>query len=99
VANKVLRIKIRGELSFTIKLFQEDKTWIAYTPVFDLSSCGATPEEAQRMIGEAITTFLAECIREGTLDEVLEELGWKKDLPSEEWVPPKVIDVEVPLPA
>lgn len=94
----MINIRIQGEARFDARLFQEGETWVVYAPVFDLSSCGRTPEEAQRMLGEAITVFLSECIQEGKLDEVLEDLGWKK-LPSGAWNPPKVVDVALPLPA
>jgi hypothetical protein len=34
------------EISFTIHIFKEGPTFVAYVPELDLSSCGATDQEA-----------------------------------------------------
>jgi len=49
-------------------------------------------EEAKKSLLEAITLFLQECQRMGTLEEVLEEAGYNRR--GEEWIPPQVIASE-----
>ena len=61
------------DLSFTVHIFKEGKTFVAYVPELDLPSCGATDDEARRNIRDAIEGFLRTSVDMGTLDEVLEE--------------------------
>lgn len=37
-------------LSFTVHIFKEGKTYVAYVPELDLSSCGTTKNEASKNI-------------------------------------------------
>jgi predicted RNase H-like HicB family nuclease len=53
----------------------EGKTYVAYLPELDLSSCGATDEEARRNIRDAVRGFLETSAEMGTLAEILEEAG------------------------
>lgn len=88
---------------------KEGSTFIAYTPAFDLSSCGASFEEAKINFNEALDLFLEEVVKMGTLETVLEECGWKKIRSSKSnkcrdkshWVPPAIVsrfDTDVFLP-
>lgn len=59
-------------------VFQDGNgAWISHCSDLDLSSCGRTREEAMRQMREAMTLFFESCIRRGTLDKALRELGWK----------------------
>ena len=83
-------------------LFKERKTYVAYCPVLDLSSCGKTIQEAQKRFASAVNLFLDELQEMGTLDQVLRELGWhKQEHPRKEWIPPHILkttQMEVRLP-
>jgi len=72
--------------SIPVSVFKEDKTFVAYSPVLDLSTCGKTLEKAQEMFQEATEIFFEELERKGTTGEVLTSLGWKKVNSS--WFPP-----------
>jgi len=57
---------------------KEEKSFIAYSPAIDLSSCGRTVLEAKANFEEALGIFIEECLSMGTLKEVLESCGWTK---------------------
>jgi predicted RNase H-like HicB family nuclease len=80
---------------------KEKGQFVAYTPALDLSTSGKTLAQAERNFVEAAKIFFEECRKMGTLDEVLQELGWEKH--REAWTPPVVVvrnsqTVSVPLP-
>jgi predicted RNase H-like HicB family nuclease len=61
------------EFSFDTHIFKEGDTFVAYVPALDISSCGATDDEARRNIRDAVRGFLAACADMGTIDEILQE--------------------------
>lgn len=65
-------------MNFPISFLKEGKTYIAYSPALDLSSCGKTLAESERMFTEAVTLFIEELQEMGTLNETLSNLGWTK---------------------
>lgn len=67
------------DLSFTIHIFKEGLAFVAYVPELDLSSCGATEQEARRNIRDAVQGFLETSAEMGTLPEILEEAGYERD--------------------
>jgi len=69
---------------------KEKQEFVAYTPALDLSTAGKTIDEARIHFKEAAQLFLETCQTMGTLDEILEELGWEKQ--SGDWVPPLVVE-------
>lgn len=79
------------------------KQFIVQSPALELSSCGGTESQAIKMFGDAVQLFLSEIERMGTMDEVLEELGWTKVYNQPfPWVPPellhqKSIPIRVPI--
>ena len=85
-----------------VTIFREGAAFVAHSPALDLSSSGASEEEAQRMFAEAVETFFEELIDMGTLDSVLKNLGWTKS--KGRFQPPEVVrqsvmHVMVPLAA
>lgn len=94
---KTTKSIIKG--SIPVIFFKEGKTFVAYTPALDLSTCGSTYEEAQRRFGKALEIFFEECIKHGTLDEALQAYSWQRvGKPSPHWIPPLVVaHVEYPL--
>lgn len=55
--------KIQIDLNIPVKLFKEGKSYVAYTPVLDLSSCGKAEKKALQNISGAAQLFIKECIR------------------------------------
>jgi predicted RNase H-like HicB family nuclease len=80
------------DFSFDAHIFKEGDTYVAYVPALDLSSCGATDEEARRNIRDAVRGFLATSADLGTLDEILEEAGYK--LEGEGWRAPEFVSID-----
>lgn len=63
-------------LIFTEQLIREGRTIVAYCPELDVSSCGATVEQARQNLRTAIRLFLEEAARMGTLTDILAEAGY-----------------------
>jgi predicted RNase H-like HicB family nuclease len=80
------------DVSFTVHTFREGKTFISYVPELDLSSCGATDEEARRNIRDAIRGFLETSAEMGTLMEILEEAGYERE--GETWRAPEFVSLD-----
>ena len=72
------------KIELHIDYFEEDGTIVALCPELQVSSFGDTLEEAEISIKEAIDLFFEGCETLGTLNEVLEESGFKKS--DEKWV-------------
>ena len=86
---------LSGELM--VNIFKEGKTFVAYAPALDLSTCGKTRKKAEENFEEILEIFLTECVNDGTLGDVLASLGWQKRVRS--WAPPKTIGhLSIPLP-
>ena len=63
-----------------VEIFREDDIYVALSPELNVSSFGETIEEAKSAIKEAIEAFIEECEVMGTLDDILEEAGFTKNL-------------------
>lgn len=83
------------EISFAlpVSFLKEGKYYIAYTPALDLSTSGKSLIEVKRRFGEAVQIFFEEIIEKGSLDEVLNGLGWQKI--KKQWTPPMLITQEI----
>jgi predicted RNase H-like HicB family nuclease len=80
------------DISFTVYTFKEGKTFVAYVPELDLSSCGATDKEARKNIRDAIRGFLETSAEMGTLAEILEEAGYERE--GEIWRTPEFVSLD-----
>ncbi|MDA2921974.1 type II toxin-antitoxin system HicB family antitoxin [Patescibacteria group bacterium AH-259-L07] len=94
--------QVKVEVNLPVSVFREGKSFIAYTPALDLSTCGKNYDEAKKRFNEAVEIFFEETLKKGTLSEVLQELGWKRV--KTKWMPPAVVSqelesVKVPLSA
>ncbi len=69
-----------SNFSVRIEIFKEGEDYVALSPELNVSSFGQTIEEAKSAIREAIEAFMEECERMGTLEDVLEEAGFTRDL-------------------
>jgi predicted RNase H-like HicB family nuclease len=66
------------EIDFTVQVWKEGAAYVSYAPELDVSSCGDSVVEARRRLREAVSLFLEECSRRGTLDAILAESGFAK---------------------
>jgi len=85
------KIEIKG--SIPLYFMKEKHSFIAFSPALDLSTCGRTFEEAKKNFAEALDIFIEECLKMGTLNDVLESCGWTKN-PKKGWIPPAFIGEE-----
>jgi predicted RNase H-like HicB family nuclease len=66
------------EIDFTAQVWKEGPTFVSYSPELDVSSCGDSVAEARTHLREAVSLFLEECSRRGTLEAILAESGFEK---------------------
>ena len=52
-------------VDYDILVFPENDTYVAYCPELDVSSCGATIEQAKDMLRTAVRLFLEEAEKLG----------------------------------
>lgn len=88
------------EAKIPVIFFREGKKVVAYSPALDLSSCGNTEKQARERFAEAIELFITEIDKMGTVEEVLEECGWRKVPSQHTWSPPiyKSVEKSVKIP-
>jgi predicted RNase H-like HicB family nuclease len=80
------------EIAYTVHTFKEGETYIAYVPELDLSSCGATNQEARKNIRDAVQGFLESSTNLGSLDGILEEAGYTRK--GDSWEAPEFVALE-----
>ena len=64
------------DIEYTVQIWEEGNQFIAHAMPLDVMSSGGTPEEARRALDEAVHLFLVTAMDIGTLDEVLQEVGY-----------------------
>lgn len=77
------------DISLPVSVLKEGKYFVAFTPALDLSTSGKTFEQAKERFDEVVRIFFEELLEKGTLDKVLQDLGWKKV--QKNWSPPVLI--------
>jgi predicted RNase H-like HicB family nuclease len=77
------------DVPYTVHTFKEAQTYVAYVPELDVSSCGATNDEARKNIREAVQAFLETSAEMNTLDEILTEAGYVRK--GDTWEAPEFI--------
>jgi predicted RNase H-like HicB family nuclease len=80
------------DFSFDAHIFKEGDTYVAYVPALDVSSCGATDEEARLNIRDAVRGFLAASEDLGTLDEILQKAGYAPE--GDGWRAPEFVSID-----
>jgi predicted RNase H-like HicB family nuclease len=66
------------QIEIHASVFKEGRTYIAYSPELDLSSCAGSEKKALSNLVEAAQLFFEEAEKLGTLEQLLEEAGYKK---------------------
>ncbi|OGY70351.1 MAG: hypothetical protein A3C00_01620 [Candidatus Jacksonbacteria bacterium RIFCSPHIGHO2_02_FULL_44_25] len=64
------------EILFTTQIKQDGNMFVAYSPEFDVSSCGHSVSEASKNLKDAMIGFLESARERGVLREILEEAGY-----------------------
>jgi predicted RNase H-like HicB family nuclease len=88
------------EIQFTTQVFKEGTSFVAHTRELDISSCGDTEQKALDNLNEAVTLFLEESDKQGTLNQILEEAGFFKHgdrLEGPEFIGTQRISLPLPL--
>lgn len=80
------------DIAYTVHTFKENGTYVAYVPELDVSSCGATIEDARRNIRDAVRGFLETSAGMGTLNEILEEAGYENK--GDSWEAPEFVALD-----
>ena len=68
------------QFELTLQIFKEGDTFIAYNPELDISSCGKNQEQARKNFSTAVSLFLEEAKKMGTLQELLNPLLTKEGI-------------------
>lgn len=87
------------EIQFTTRIFKEGRAYVAHAVELGVSSCAGSVDRAIRNLKEAVRLFLEEAEKMGTLEQILEEAGYRKG--KQKFAPPNVISVQrmsLPLP-
>ena len=80
------------DISFTVHILREGDTFVAHTPELDVSSCGDTADQARANIRDAVRGFLEAAEAQGTLTDILEEAGYRKE--GDDWCAPEFVSVD-----
>ncbi|MGB6666852.1 MAG: hypothetical protein WA829_07575 [Candidatus Acidiferrum sp.] len=67
-----------GEIALSIEVWKDDSTYVAYSSELDISSCGKTAVQAKSRLREAVSLFIEEAARMGTLGDILKESGFER---------------------
>lgn len=81
-------------IDFDSIIFKEGNDFIAYCPELDISSCGDTVDQSKEMLKIAVRLFVEEAEKMGTLDDILDEAKYKKNIDGR-WFPPKLVSIEL----
>lgn len=80
------------DIEYTAEIWQEADQYIAEAMPLAVLSSGATPELARAAVDEAVEVFLQTARDMGTLEEVLEECGYRKE--ADAWISPRWVATE-----
>jgi predicted RNase H-like HicB family nuclease len=80
------------DLAFTVQIFKEGDAFVAHVPELDVSSCGDTADLARRNVQDAVRGFLDTAREMGTLTEILEEAGYRRE--GEVWRAPEFVSLD-----
>jgi len=80
-------------IEFDSVVFEEGNAFVSYCPKLDVSSCGKDVEEARANLKTAVRLLLEEAAKMGTLEEILDEAGYKRS-DGEAYRPPRLVATE-----
>ena len=81
---------------------KQSSSFVAYSPALDISTSAGSAKKVKERFIELANIFLEEILEAGTVNEVLSELGWKKN--QKVWNPPQVVSsdfvgIKIPITA
>jgi predicted RNase H-like HicB family nuclease len=79
-------------LETTVHIWKEDGQYVAHALPLDVMSSGTTPDAARQALDEAVRAFLLTAADAGTLEQVLEDCGYKRQ--GESWRSPAFVALE-----
>jgi len=79
-------------IDYTVQIWKEGKQFVAHAMPLDVMSSGMTPEEARKALDEAVRLFLNTAADMGTLEEILEEVGYQRT--NDTWAEPAWMAIE-----
>jgi hypothetical protein len=77
LAGKGIYGKSTVKVDVPVMLFEEEKTWFAYMPSFDLTGYGNNQEEAKESLKIVLDEFIRYSLNKKTFFEELRRLGWE----------------------
>jgi predicted RNase H-like HicB family nuclease len=80
------------DIEYHVQIWKEGDQFIANAMPLDIASSGSSPEEARQALDEAVRVFLRTATDHGTLDEVLEDSGYKRE--AGQWHSPPWVALE-----
>lgn len=80
------------DIEYTVQIWKEDSQFVAHAMPIDVMSSGETPSAARIALDEAVNLFIAAATDMGTLEEILQETGYR--LQNGKWVSPEWVAVE-----
>lgn len=84
------------KVSVGVYLIKEDDSYTAYCPELNLSSYGASIDDAKKGFEDAIAIFIEETTRRGTLEKILLQQGWMlRSKPKPIYEPPRFTDTSI----
>lgn len=81
------------EINYTTQIWKEGKMYVSFEPKLDVASCGYTIDEARKNLDEAVSLFLQEAHKKGSLKRILEEAGYIK-AKKQNWQAPELLSLE-----
>jgi predicted RNase H-like HicB family nuclease len=94
-----MEMSIEIKVRFPVALHAEGDDIIAYIPLLNIASTGATKDEALANVVEALKVWVVSCYERGTLEAALKECGFhfspQQDLPGHE--PDDYVEVPLSL--
>ena len=64
-------------IDYTVKVWKEGSQYVAHAAPLDVMSSGATPEDARNALREAVCLFIETAREMETLEDILDECGYK----------------------
>lgn len=66
------------QLEYTVQIWEEDGQFIAHAMPLDIASSGSTATAARLAVDEAVRLFVITAAEHGSLDQVLEDAGYRR---------------------
>lgn len=83
---------MKPQIQFTTEIWKEGNAFVAWTPELDVSSLGNSVDEARHHLREAVSLFVEEAEKMGTLQDILDEAGYARM--EEGWRAPELLAIE-----